>query len=205
MGGQNCLSIPIFLRFVDKRNISLVKTRRKGMIDINPGKRFENSFKASVPNYMFFHRIADPPQSFGQDSSKLRFSPKNPFDCFLFTSGTLMCLELKSIENGGLTFWREDFEGKSFNIKKHQIEGLKKASLVKGVIAGFVINFRKTNNTYFLHINDFITMTTNLTKKSINENDVASNGGLIIESEIKKVNYKYNIQKFVHDVQQKYN
>lgn len=175
------------------------------MIKINAGKRFENSFKTSVPDEMYFHRIADPPQSFGQDSSKLRFSPKNPFDAMLYSFPCLIPLELKSIENGSLTFWREDFEGKSFNIKKHQIEGLKKASLVKGVIAGFAINFRKTNNTYFLHIDDFINMTTSLTKKSINENDVANNGGFIIESEIKKVNYKYNIRKFVHDVQQKYN
>lgn len=175
------------------------------MININAGKRFENSFKASVPEKMYYHRISDPPQSFGQDSSKLRFSQKNPYDAILYCFPNFISLELKSIENSPLTFWREDFEGKSFNIKKHQIEGLKKASLVKGVIAGFVINFRKTNNTYFLHIDDFITMTINLTKKSINENDVASNGGLIIGSEIKKVNYKYNIQKFVEDVQQKYN
>lgn len=103
-----------------------------------------------------------------------------------------------------MTFWREDYKGNSFNIKKHQIEGLKKASFIKGVIAGFVINFRNTEHTYFLHIDDFLKFSKKATKKSINEQDVIENNGHLIEQEIKKVNYRYNIEKFVEEIQQKY-
>lgn len=157
-----------------------------------------------MPDYMYYHRIADPPQSFGQDSGKLRFSAKNPFDIILYSFPTLIPLELKSVGSSSLTFWREDYKGNSFNIKKHQIEGLKKASFIKGVIAGFVINFRNTEHTYFLHIDDFLKFSKKATKKSINEQDVIENNGHLIEQEIKKVNYRYNIEKFVEEIQQKY-
>ena len=45
----------------------------------NIGKKFENNWKASMPNDIFYYRLKDQAQSFG-GASKLRFSLKNPCD-----------------------------------------------------------------------------------------------------------------------------
>lgn len=41
----------------------------------NIGKKFENNWKASMPNDIFYYRLKDQAQSFG-GASKLRFSLK---------------------------------------------------------------------------------------------------------------------------------
>ena len=111
-------------------------------------------------------------------------------------------MELKST-SGNLTFWREDFDkdGKkhTFEIKKWQIEGLDRASQHEGVIAGFYINFRNVNKTYFLSIDNFHELTNNIEKKSINYMDVEKYG-ILIEQQLLKVNYKYNLRKFFDEV-----
>ena len=47
-------------------------------------------------------------------------------------------------------------------------------------------------------------MTKDLIKKSFNEQDVINNNGYIIEQTLKRVKYTYNIQKFISDMQHKY-
>ena len=47
----------------------------------NIGKKFENNWKASMPNDIFYYRLKDQAQSFG-GASKLRFSLKNPCDSY---------------------------------------------------------------------------------------------------------------------------
>ena len=178
------------------------------MIAINEGKKFETSFKNSVLDTVYFQRINDPAQSFNQ-SNTLRFSLQNPYDCFMYYFPNLFTLELKSTKQSSLTFFREDFlekgKKKTFMVKKNQIEGLSESSKHKGVISGLILNFRNTNRTYFLHINDFKNMTEILDKKSFNEEDVINNNGHLIEQTLKKVNYKYNIEKFIFQMQEKYN
>jgi penicillin-binding protein-related factor A (putative recombinase) len=120
---------------------------------------------------------------------------------------TLFTLELKSADGTSMTFYRDDFvqDGKkpTFMIKKNQINGLLESSKFKGIISGFILNFRKTNNTYFWDISDFVQCTIDLTKKSINETDVISHNGYLIEQTLKRTNYKYNIEKFITDIQNK--
>ena len=62
----------------------------------NVGKRFEENWKASIPSDVFYYRLKDQAQSFG-GCSNLRFSSKNPCDCFLFSSPYMYALELKSV------------------------------------------------------------------------------------------------------------
>lgn len=176
----------------------------KEVIFINTGKIFEQEIKSSIPENCYFFRIADPPQSFTQDSSSLRFSLQNPYDCFIYSYPNFVALELKSVESS-LTFYREDFvsdksKKQAFNVKKNQIKGLQKAAEHKGAIAGLIINFRKSNHTYFIEINQFVKMTNVLTKKSFNEKDIIQNNGLLIEQKLKKVHYSYNIEKFLNEV-----
>ena len=80
-----------------------------------------------------------------------------------------------------------------------------KSSKFANVISGLVINFRETtNHTYFWHINDFLEYTNKLDKKSFNENDVINGNGLLINQTLKKVNYEYDVKKFVDDSVKKY-
>lgn len=178
------------------------------MKNINAGKDFENQFKASVNELIYYRRINDPAQSFNH-TNNLRFSLQNPYDCFIYFYPTLFTLELKSTEGTSITFYREDFIDKenkdkkySFMVKRNQIAGLTESARFKGIISGLILNFRKTNHTFFIHINDFNSMVKDLDKKSFNEQDVINNNGYLIEQTLKRVKYTYNIQKFISDMQQ---
>ena len=154
-----------------------------------------------MPDGVYFQRLIDPAASFG-GSNITRFSPHQPYDYYAFISPIFFAMELKSTANS-LTYWREDYEKPNkkshFEIKKCQIEGLTKAATYPGVIAGFYINFRNINKTYFLSIQDFHRLTDNMDKKSINYKDVEKYG-MLIEQKLMKTNYKYNLQKFFDDI-----
>ncbi len=168
---------------------------------MNIGKVFEENFKKSVPKEYYYHRLKDPAVAFSGGASK--YSTTNPFDCMIFTGQKLHCIELKS-KNGAITFWREDIEhdGKkhTFEIKKHQIVGLAKASEYNGVYAGIVINFRNADKTIYIPINKFMEFITQTEKNSINYKDALDIG---IELEVKhlKVNERYNIRQLIEVIE----
>lgn len=171
----------------------------------NEGKLFEQSFEDSIDKEnILVKRFNDNAASFG-GGTNTRFTSTNECDYELFDveSRTLYFLELKTTLNS-LTYWRKDFEDKkkkqSFQIKKNQIEGLKKFSNYKNTVCGFVINFRNTenNNTYFVSITDFLKYTNTFEKKSINEKDVQQMNAIVINCEKKRTRYKYDVQEFVN-------
>lgn len=172
---------------------------------MNEGKKFENCFKNSIPKDVMYYRIPDPAESFSSIKEGLRFTIKNPCDIFLYNpkTKTMYALELKSTKDTSLSFWKEEFEDKeknqTFMIRKNQILGLQKFSKFD-IVSGFVINFRKTNHTYFFEINDFLNMIEGLNKKSFNEADVFKNNGIRIEQTLLRTNYKYDIEKFLEKV-----
>ena len=163
------------------------------------GKLFENDWKKSIPKDMYYQRIKDNPTLFGnkeENNSNLRFTPKQPFDAFLFHSPCLYCFELKSTKGTSISF-----KGTSPMIKEHQIKELSNASTYNNCIAGFIFNFREPQNiVYFQNIKDFNNFLNETTKSSINQKDIINYGGLIVEGEIKKVRWKYNINKMVDDL-----
>lgn len=167
---------------------------------VNVGKRFESNFKISADNAnVFYYRLKDSAQSFG-GTNNLRFSLKNPCDCFIYNHPTLYTLELKSVGTSSISFERTK-EDKGV-IHLHQIEGLTEFSKYQGVVSGFVLNFRHSDGNeicYFQEICDFNSMIEELNKKSFNENDLRNNNAIIIEGQKKKVNYKYNIEKFLKE------
>lgn len=172
---------------------------------MNAGKIFETDFKNSVPKDCYYLRIKDPAQSFNQDTgSGLRFSLANPFDCILFNKSTLFTLELKSTKGTSLTFWKEGCKG-TFNVKKNQIDGLLESSKYEGIVSGLIINFRKTNHTYFIDINNFIKMIEKLEKKSFNEKDVIVNGAYLISQDKKRTRFSYDIESFIKDLKENKN
>lgn len=162
---------------------------------MNSGKQFEQDLKNSIPDNVYYLRIHDSAQSFNQ-TNNLRFSPKNPFDALLYIYPNLFTLELKTTI--GTSF---SFDGKSPMIKKHQIEGLTKASKFKGIISGFIFNMAKYNKTYFLSIENFNQFKESTNKKSINQQDIIDNGAIEVLGEIKRIRTKFYIGEFINKIQ----
>jgi len=163
---------------------------------MNEGKKFEEQFKASLikDNFLVI-RLPDPPQSFNMGDNSLRFANKNPYDLVVYKNPNLYCLELKSNKSKSISI-QFDKQEKGKDIKLHQIDGLTKASQNKGVRSGFILNYRSTNNTYYLDIKDFNEFLRTSSKKSINENDVSKNGVLIPQTQI-RVKYYYDFKRVV--------
>lgn len=115
---------------------------------MNEGKRFEDNFKKSIPDNVYWLRLTDSsPAGFGGNEN-MRFSIQSPFDFILYANGKMYALELKSTQGKSVSF-----VGKSAMIKEHQIEALRHARQYV-IIAGFILNFRGSG-TYFLSIDDF--------------------------------------------------
>ena len=174
----------------------------------NVGKIFEENFKKSVPTDVYYYRLHDAPQSFNKTDS-LRFSWKNPYDCMLYDgkSRTLYTLELKTSGTKSFSFELEKGTNKTANIHYHQIESLRNVAKYEGIVCGFIFNFRYQNVktkeaeevTYFQSIDDFDEMISNLNKKSFNIADLVKYHPIKIDQKKKKVNYTYNIEKFIED------
>lgn len=164
----------------------------------NFGKIFEQNFKASCPEDALVYRPPDAAQSFDM-STKLRFSQHSPCDFIIYSGAlnTLWALELKSFE-GSCSFERV----KSDNgiIHYYQVESLKRFSSFYGVCSGFILDFRKSDKTYFLNINQWDKLVDSIQKKSFNESDLLCySNPLLIEKKKLKVNYRYDVDKFLHE------
>lgn len=168
---------------------------------MNVGKIFEQEFKESITKYnkendsLYLLRLTDSATGFGQDSSAVRFSARSPYDFLLHQKdGKTFALELKSCAGNSITF---SFLENSKMVKYHQIINLEKAEKY-GIIAGFLLNFRKFEETYFWDISSFLEFTQDLTKKSFNRDDVKNNNGILIPQQKKKVKFTYDIQSLLN-------
>lgn len=164
----------------------------------NIGKIFEQNWKTSCPDWLLVYKPPDAAQSFNM-SNNLRFSQHSPCDYMMFNgnTGVFYTLELKSFE-GSCSFERNKEENGIIHF--HQIESLKYFAKYPNVISGFILDFRKSDSTYFLSIDDFCEMIDNISKKSFNENDLFQCCSPIsINKKKLKVNYRYDIEKFLED------
>lgn len=163
----------------------------------NIGKIFEENFKKSIPFNVWTYRPPDAAQSFDM-SSKLRFSSHSPCDYMIFNGTTLFFLELKTFE-GSCSFERT--KNDKGIIHYYQVDTLKKYSKYHNTISGFVLDFRKTDNTYFLNINDWDNLINSITKKSFNEKDLLDYAHPILINKTKlKVNYRYDIENMLINI-----
>lgn len=116
----------------------------------------------------------------------------------MFDGSHFFCLELKTVAGKSISFERTKKD--KGEIHYHQIEYLKSCSQYKNVIPGLIIDFRGTNNTWFLHIDQWDGLITSITKKSFNESDLLSySHPLLISKKKLKVNYRYDVAKFIQD------
>lgn len=157
---------------------------------MNTGKIFENNFKKSIPEDVYYLRLHDSSIGFDIENSTQRFALKSPYDCILYTKGKMYCLELKSTKSKAISY-----AGSSPMIKENQIKELIRASGF-GCHAGFILNFRDTNNTYYLPIAQFDFLRNTSSKKSMNEKDI-KDISILIPSKKLKVNYRYNLSELI--------
>lgn len=165
------------------------------------GKQFEDNFKKSVPNYALSHRPPDSAQGFDVGASnKLRFSRHSPCDLMIFdgTRNLFLTLELKTFQDS-CSFERNK-EEKGI-IHYYQVEKLKEFANYKRVISGLVLDFRSTDHTYFLNINDWDNLISHIEKKSFNEQDLLEYASpILIEKEKLKVNYRYDVELLLSEL-----
>ena len=177
----------------------------------NEGKKFETTLKSNSPSYFKIVRIPDPPQSFTQRDDT-RFSKKNPYDFEAFDSihRISYSLELKSTSQKYLTYHtceEDEKEEKKAMIQWHQIEGLTKASEYDNCISGFMFNFRLDNGEqllYFMNIKDFNRFRSNNNKKSLNILDISLNGGIKVNGEKLRKNFRWDIDGFLKSQSKNY-
>ena len=106
-------------------------------------------------------------------------------------SKTLYLLELKSTKSTSIPLSM---------IRQNQIDGLSEAGK-HTLIAGIIINFRNEHNdTFFIHIKDFINMLNLTNKKSFNIKDLENRNAIRIYSNKKRTRYRYDIERFVKEI-----
>ena len=166
---------------------------------MNLGKTFEADWKLSIDsNEMYYLRLKDSPSSFGQDSDKVRFTAKNPYDALAFYKNCLFPMELKFTQSTSFSIQRDKKE-KPKMIKFSQIEGLTEANKYDNIYAGLLLNFgnRKTNENelYWISIEDFNRFLNDTDKKSINKKDVIEYNGIKCQSRLLKVRHRYEAKE----------
>ena len=86
------------------------------------GKLFEEQWKRSIPEDVYYLRLKDNPSSFGKDSSFVRFTLNNPFDCLVFYNGFLFPLELKSTSSKSISIQtKKEDKGKMIQINQTDV------------------------------------------------------------------------------------
>lgn len=116
----------------------------------------------------------------------------------MYNGYNLFCLELKTVSGKSISFERTKKD--KGEIHYHQIEYLKRCIQYSNIISGLIIDFRGTDNTWFLHIKEWDMLINSITKKSFNESDLLSySHPLLISKKKLQVNYRYDVDKFIQD------
>jgi penicillin-binding protein-related factor A (putative recombinase) len=165
---------------------------------MSAGKDFEQQIEDSCKHYDIFNfRVRDVNPMLLKKGSQV---PKNRFDYLLYYDYHLFPCELKSTQSKSVSFSESI-------IKEYQIKNLTEAATYKGIISGFIFNFRKYDNqTFFVHINEF-----NKYKEIVENNlehtyesktneasiplDVCKEIGFKIPNEILRTRYRYSMDK----------
>lgn len=158
---------------------------------ISSGKQFEKDWKRSMPENVFYYRFRDGTASWGGESENIRFQQSNISDCLMYLKPVLWLADLKS------------HKGKSipFNcFRENQVKDLSKAMMHEGIKAGFIVNFRDIEETYFVKANDVEYYIAHSERKSI-PLDWCRENGIRIGQRLLKVHYRYDVEGLLKGVQ----
>ena len=166
------------------------------------GKRFEEDFKSSCDEAStLLLRLKDATTNWS-NAGTTRFTSEQPADYIAFRDRIFYAFELKSTKSNSMTFWSKEFEQeddtkKTYNIRKGQVLGLQKMMDYPYVVAGLIFNFReRENKTYFVHIKEFLRVTSLLPKKSFNYDEVQLMKPIEIYSIKKRTRHSYDMESF---------
>lgn len=167
---------------------------------MNAGKQFEKDFKESISSNVWYYRFKDSPATYDMNSAcnscpqnkqkHVRFATKNICDCEIYKMPNLFLLELKTTNQKSLAFSM---------VRDNQINELTSADVHKGIVAGFIVNFRAVNETYFMPVVGFNYYKKVLTSKSI-PIAIFRDNCLKIEQMKLRIHWKYNIDGFVKQI-----
>lgn len=155
----------------------------------NKGKIFEENFKRSVPNDIFYYRFKDGTGNW-QHNDLVRFQASNICDCMLFDSKRLYLFELKSIQGKSIPFT---------NFRDNQLKELSSAQCFNNIVPGVIIEFSTLNRAFFIEIANVMEYIQNGERKSIPLEYLEIEG---IEVEVTKlrINSRFNIKKLLEEI-----
>lgn len=145
---------------------------------VSVGKIFEQEIKASFPTEFYIERYKDDTAGFK--------GVTNPADYRLYLYPLTFLLELKSHKGKSLPLAK---------IRDNQIKGMYIASQHKGIYAGFLINFRDLEETYYITVADMLAFINEKTRKSVPVEWCREFGTRIIQTK-KRVRYSYDLRSF---------
>ena len=154
---------------------------------MNNGKKFEESFKASVPKNVFYYRFKDGTASWDKGEAT-RFQAFNICDCMMFDkmTGLLLC-ELKSHAGKSIPF---------SCIRDNQLKEMLQASEYQFVHPIFIINFRDVEKTFAIDVIKVARFIESGERKSIPIDWLEENGDVIRQRKL-QVNYRYDISEYL--------
>lgn len=155
---------------------------------MNEGKKFEEDFKKSMPDNIWFYRFRDGTSNWGgQDQSATRFQATNICDCMVFAYPLLYLIELKSHNSTSFPFSA---------IRNNQISDMYDAGKFQGILPLFVINMRKYNRTFAIHVNKIRNYIKKAERQSFPLSWLIDNGIEVI-GEQKRIRWRYDIEKLI--------
>ena len=143
------------------------------------GKCFEEDIKNSFPEGFYVERYKDDTAGF--------YGVTNPADYRLYRYPYTFLLELKTHKGKSLPLSA---------IRENQLSGLVKAGNHLGIYAGFLINFRDLEETYYIPADAVLYFILQGERKSIPV-EWCRKCGVRIEQTRKRTRYSYNLSKWL--------
>lgn len=163
----------------------------------NKGKILEDEFKKSCEEQdIWIERIKDNQLSYSSEFS----TSQNKYDFHCFDTEVLYGVECKRTHLSHLTVDRNKDDKKV--IRLHQIKSLAKDNEYKNILCGFFLDFQTSGQTYFLYIDDFMKWYNSNDKKSISEKEVVELNPIIVQKELKRTKYRYDVRTMFEQLKQ---
>ena len=128
----------------------------------NLGKKFEEDWRKSVPENVFFYRFRDSSGAWS-GNNQLRFTPSNIADNLLFYNNCLFLNELK--EHKGKSIPLDKIIGNK--TKEKQINDLYEANQFQNVFCNIIVFFSDIERCFALDIENFLFFMQENDRKSI--------------------------------------
>lgn len=163
---------------------------------MNKGKEFEQEFKMSIPNEIWYYRLKDGTASWGANkcpkcgtelARNTRFQTSNISDCHLYKCPSSFYIELKNTKENRLN---------KASVRQSQIMQMTDATKHNGQYAGLLVRFELKQECYYIGIEQFVNYLEQKATKSMPYKAI-SEQGIRLEGCLKRTKMKYNIMELL--------